>query len=176
MFKLIAATLAALFAVLHIYGAPDRRVETTRVQTESPTAGLSFASFFGESPVETAPQKATSSISDAEAIKRALAASATARAEKDLSPLHGAVVAANATAQDAPNAADTESANFWYVTGTTVNLRQGPGTGNAVVGSLPLGTEAEILADQNGWYQIRTPDGRATGWIFGKFLAEQRPG
>ena len=39
-----------------------------------------------------------------------------------------------------------------------------------------LTTEAEVLADRDGWYQIRTPDGEASGWIFGQFLSEQSPG
>ena len=30
--------------------------------------------------------------------------------------------------------------------------------------------EAEVLADADGWYQIRTSDGGVSGWIFGKFL------
>ena len=57
-----------------------------------------------------------------------------------------------------------------------MNLRQGPGTGNAVVAQVTRGMEAEVLESQNGWYQIRTADGSLSGWISGKFLTEKQPG
>ena len=35
---------------------------------------------------------------------------------------------------------------------------------------------SEVLADKDGWYQIRLADGSSAGWIFGQFLDNQRPG
>ena len=176
MFKLIVATLAALFAILQIFGQPERRVDVARAASDPEVAGLSLASFVG---IETSPKQAepkAPSISDAEAIRLALAASSRARSEQDTAPLRGAVAAAVAPKSDAPDPAKAESTAFWYVTGSDVNLRQGPGTANAVVGRVTLGTDAEVLADRNGWYQIRTADGSATGWIYGKFLRQRNPG
>lgn len=176
MFKLIVATLAALFAFLHVFGEPDRRVEVARAASDPEVAGLSLASFVGIEPPPAQSEPKEPSISDAEAIRLALAASARARAEQDTAPLRGAVTAAIESKEDATDPADVESKAFWYVTGSQVNLRQGPGTGNAVIGRVTLGTEAEVLADRNGWYQIRTADGSATGWIYGKFLDQRDPG
>ena len=64
----------------------------------------------------------------------------------------------------------------WFVTGSRVNVRQGPGTGNAVVGQVTQGMEAQVLETRDGWMQIVTKDGGASGWISGRFLEERQPG
>lgn len=174
MFRLIAVTLAVLFVVLKTYGAPERRVEHQRAEGASPA--FSISEFFGFGADEVATIERTSEISDTDAIRMAMQASASARAEQDAAPLRGAVLAASLTTTEDAQDIRAETANFWYVTGTTVNLRQGPGTSNPVVGSVSLGTEAEVLSNQDGWYQIRTADGSAAGWIFGQFLTDQNPG
>ncbi len=176
MFKLIAVTLAALFAILQFFGAPERRVEVARTSYDAPISAFSFSDFLGLKPDVPDVALTSERISDTEAVRLAMDASATARGEQDAASLRGAVLATTLDVSNTEDAAAVESANFWYVTGTTVNLRQGPGTGNSVVGSVTLGTEAEVLADQDGWFQIRTPDGATSGWIYGEFLSEQRPG
>ncbi len=57
-----------------------------------------------------------------------------------------------------------------------LNLRDGQGEDAALVETLPLGTEATVLAlpatgsdDGFDWYQLETDDG-ATGWAVGEFL------
>ncbi len=66
---------------------------------------------------------------------------------------------------------------MWYVTGTTVNLRAGPSTSDSVVGRVSLGQRAEVLSEtSDGWFEIRTADDQQAGFIFGKFLSENRPG
>lgn len=66
---------------------------------------------------------------------------------------------------------------MWYVTGTTVNLRAGPSTSDSVVGRVRMGQRAEILSEtSDGWFEIRTADDQQAGFIFGKFLSENRPG
>jgi len=65
---------------------------------------------------------------------------------------------------------------MWYVTGSRVNLRGGPSTGDAVVGSVRLGQRAEVIEETaNGWFRIRTPDDGQNGYIFGRFLNQDRP-
>jgi curli biogenesis system outer membrane secretion channel CsgG len=55
------------------------------------------------------------------------------------------------------------------VTGSTVNVRSGPGTGNPVLGTVRRGDRLPILGESGSWYQIRLPDGRE-GWIYNKLV------
>ena len=58
------------------------------------------------------------------------------------------------------------------VTGSRVNLRDGPSTANAVVTSLPGGTEVEALGGSSGnWMELRDPATGATGWMSANFLS-----
>lgn len=50
------------------------------------------------------------------------------------------------------------------INGTWVNVRSGPGTGNAVLKTLPRGTSGVRVAEKNGWYQIDFGNG-LTGWV-----------
>lgn len=53
-----------------------------------------------------------------------------------------------------------------YVTGSRVNLREGPGTSFAVVGKLSDGDEVEVLkANDDGWLQVLTSDTGNIGWM-----------
>ena len=58
-----------------------------------------------------------------------------------------------------------------YVNTNNVNLRTGPGTGNASLGTLPLGTTVIILDYlSNGWYGVQVNG--YPGFIFGDYLTE----
>lgn len=171
MFRLLAVLLAALyFGMLH-FGDVDRR--TAEVARAEPMP-LEFV------PVsfEFAEPSYVSPISDAEAVRMAVAAGEAVRAERKSTPREIVMASAETVLTDATSIAEptAQDATYWYVTGDRVNLRGGPGTGNAVVGQATLGAEAEVLGDANGWYQIRLADGSASGWIYGRFLNENRPG
>lgn len=57
------------------------------------------------------------------------------------------------------------------VSGSRVNLRNGPGTRYAVLGRLTLGDAAEILRENgNGWTKIRVIDSGRIGWMSSRFL------
>ena len=64
--------------------------------------------------------------------------------------------------QSAPRTSMTQaqperSATF-YVSGSRVNQRQGPGTGNAILGSLQRGAAVKVLGTQGGWTpELRSP-------------------
>ncbi|TNC70311.1 SH3 domain-containing protein [Rubellimicrobium roseum] len=83
-------------------------------------------------------------------------------------------------APDAPRAAPegvtvaaasaNAGADLRRVTGTRVNVRSGPGTGNGVVAQVGEGDTAEVLGQDGGWVRIRTPDG-TEGWMSARFLA-----
>ena len=175
MFKYLLAAVAAIYCGLLVFGDESRRPEVSR-QASDDVTGLTLAAFtFVDTSVTVEPL--ISQMSDREAIDAALRAGETYRSERKRKALRGDYVASNNEIPLVVPTEDTSSLRaVWYVSGTRVNLRAGPGTGNAVVGQLVLGDAAEVLGDQDGWYQIRTADGAVSGWIFGKFLSETRPG
>jgi N-acetylmuramoyl-L-alanine amidase len=52
------------------------------------------------------------------------------------------------------------------VTGSTVNIRKGPGAGYAKVGQVRSGTLLVVSDEKNGWYLVQAPGG-VKGWIAG---------
>jgi hypothetical protein len=61
-------------------------------------------------------------------------------------------VAEDATEVAAEPVVEGEPANVWYVTGTTVNVREGPGTDYAVLEKLVRGDAATLVwSDDTGW-------------------------
>jgi hypothetical protein len=60
-----------------------------------------------------------------------------------------------------------------YVTGSSVNQRSGPSTGNSVMGALTKGTPVRKIGTQGGWTQIASPLG--TGWMSSRYLSSQTP-
>ncbi len=170
MFRLLTVALAAIFLVLQIFGDEARRPEVTR-QVQDEVTGISLASFAMPEARATVPAS-VSGLSEAEAVAMAMEAGRAYRADRAARPLRGMVAAV----EPQPAAAGAPASAEWYVTGERVNLRAGPGTENAVVGQLVYGDAAEVLADRDGWYEIRTADGTTSGWIFGRFLTSQLPG
>lgn len=169
MFKLIAVTLAAFYFVLLTFGdGTERSQDVTR--SEPLSISLVQAAAFAQADHQSSY---VSPISDRAAIEMALAAGAEIRAKARTVSRQDRVVASDVAAEAA---IPTPENPLWYVTGSRVNLRGGPGTSNAVVAQVTFGTEAEVLGQSDGWYQIRISDGSVAGWIFGRFLDAQRPG
>lgn len=50
-----------------------------------------------------------------------------------------------------------------------LNIRKGPGTSNAIVGSLPVGSVVEVKEKSSGWYKIKTANG-IEGWVSGDYV------
>ena len=176
MFKLIVVTLAAFVAVLQIFGDPARRpVEVARAAPER----LSLAAFVGVAEtIEEVRVAPALSVSDSEAVAMAMAASRAVREGRLAKPARNRdaeAVELAAAVEEVVEVAATDAV-YWYVSGSRVNLRQGPGTGTAVVAQVTEGTEALVLDARDGWMQIQTRDGATSGWIFGKFLNERKPG
>ena len=168
MIRLTVVTLAALYAVLNVFG--ENRGEAEDVaRTEPLEINLIQASVLPSDAEVTLPVS-PSSISETEAVQLALAAGAELRAQRKLVPLQGSVETVTPELPTADAKPAEIAVSYWTVTGSRVNLRSGPGTSNDVVGQVSNGLQAEVLADRDGWYQIRTADGSASGWIFGKFL------
>jgi cell wall-associated NlpC family hydrolase len=55
------------------------------------------------------------------------------------------------------------------VVAESANVRGGPGTNYDQAGALPAGTQLQVLAQSNGWYQARGDDGRVI-WIAAELL------
>ena len=177
MLKLIVATVAGLFAVLFVFGDEARREEAS-LSKRGPAFEFSLAAFIAQPEVIDAVELApVSSISDDRAVKIAVEAGDLLRAKRSGTYQGDIVTAATSVASGGDTATNgAQIANLWYVSGTRVNLRAGPGTGNEVVARLTLGTKAEVLGDiAADWIEIRTADGTA-GWISSKYLTQTAPG
>lgn len=173
MLKYLVASVAAIYSVLLIFGDESRRPDVTR-QAQDDVTGFSLAAF---ALPETSAVTRTldSDISEAQAVQLAIEAGKAHRANRTAAPLRGLVTAVETVAAT-ETAAPSGTGGYWYVTGSRVNLRAGPGTGNAVVGQLVSGDATEVLDDQNGWYQVRTADGAISGWVSARFLSDRQPG
>jgi hypothetical protein len=55
------------------------------------------------------------------------------------------------------------------VTGSSVNIRSGPGTGHNIVDSVNRGDRLILLGESGNWFQVRLPNGKE-GWIFNKLV------
>lgn len=173
MFKLVAVTLAAIYGVLTIFGDESRRVDVEVTQGVADNVNLTSLASFAQTDQIRVERLSTSGLSDAEAVAAALEAGRKYNAERGSTPLRGMPVVARAETVATDGVEQQAGLELWEVTGSRVNLRAGPGTGNAVVGQLSLGAEAEVLDQGDGWYRIRTVDGSTDGWIFGQFLARK---
>ena len=57
--------------------------------------------------------------------------------------------------------------------GSNLNVRSGPDTSHAVIGSLKDGSTVVVLGEENGWYRVLYADqkGQAvTGYVSGSYL------
>ncbi|WP_415639396.1 SH3 domain-containing protein, partial [Paracoccus nototheniae] len=74
-----------------------------------------------------------------------------------------------------PPATPGEGGPILYVTADRVNMRAGPGTGNAIVTGLDGGTAVEATGPLEAeWIAIRTPSGQQ-GFVAGQFLSTTAP-
>lgn len=160
MIRLTLLTLAALFAVLTIYGKPDPNAPRKVGQVAARQAD--------SAPVAADPQPS------AEIVK--VVSQTPQKVQKfpgpalRPSPEH-ADDAEIALAELAP-AADTE---ILYITGKRVNFRAGPSTNDRVIGALLGGSPVEAIGDTNGgWINIRDAQGRV-GYVSASLLSAKRP-
>lgn len=85
-----------------------------------------------------------------------------------------------ATYADAPDATVTPEASadgeIWYVAGTSLNVRSGPSTDDAVVGKLKRG-EAMLVVAREGdeWARIRIEGDGIEGYVATRFLSAEVP-
>ena len=167
MLRLTALLVVALYAVMVIWGegpeaaGPESDVVVTRAAgLGGPLMGVAAAS----SEIVPDRDEATdlSKLSAAEAVQVAIAAGEVEPAERP---------------DREPRVADVapEPEPAWFVTASSVNLRAGPSTRNAIVGRAGLGDRAEVLSNpSDDWIRIRTEQG-VEAYIYGRFLAAENP-
>lgn len=84
-----------------------------------------------------------------------------------------AVVLGEAARQAVPEpvVAELPAADIRTVSGSRVNVRNGPGTNFSVVAQLTRGSETEVLqAPGNGWVKIKSTDTGGIGWMAERLL------
>lgn len=62
------------------------------------------------------------------------------------------------------------------ITGTRVNMRQGPGTNYPILKRLTIGQQVEVLDDSGtGWLRLRAMPDQTMGWIAASLVSKKRP-
>lgn len=76
-----------------------------------------------------------------------------------------------------PQPAARAATGLFTVTASSLNVRGGPGTANAIVAGspLPAGTVVQGFEDQNGWKRIAVQGSGVAGWVSAKFLQPAVP-
>ena len=65
---------------------------------------------------------------------------------------------------------------IWYVTGSRVNVREGPSTDYGIMGKVIYGEAAEIISDPNSdWVKIRIEGDGVEGFIMKRFMTDVDP-
>ncbi len=87
--------------------------------------------------------------------------------------LAGFQTAPAAQQQLAPQPAPEPAPDLREITGTRVNMRQGPGTNFGIIARLSLGHEVEVLSESGtGWLRLRTHPQGTVGWISASLVSK----
>lgn len=88
-------------------------------------------------------------------------------------PFDESTQVSNPQTSDDPFAVDSvaATASEYEIDGSWVNVRSGPGTGNAVLKTLPRGSKGRKLEEKNGWSKVDFGNG-LIGWVSNKYLAK----
>jgi len=70
------------------------------------------------------------------------------------------------------NGGSTDSGKVAVVTGSIVNVRNGPGTTNAVIGQVSQGERLPFLEQSGDWLRVKLSNG-STGWVAGWLVSIQ---
>lgn len=177
MLKMLLTTAVALYVGFIVWGKPEDRAEAAPVSTSAAVVSASDAIFdtpvilseTGQDTMVTRAAATSTVVPDAAAIAASAPVPGTV-----LPRVLGDPVVVNLVQGSAPGqaTATTEASDgLLRVSGSTVNMRVGPSTGNAVVDSLPEGTLAEPIGPEiDGWIEIRDVASGLTGYMSARFL------
>ncbi len=93
--------------------------------------------------------------------------------EAELSTLKGGTATPGATTTPDPDTNDpgtTTTAKTGTITGSTVNVRSGPGIDYSKVGSVAKGDTVKILGTEGDWYRISI--GNVTGYVSADYVSQ----
>ncbi|MEM9344678.1 MAG: SH3 domain-containing protein [Pseudomonadota bacterium] len=191
--------IAALWFAPELVGSANGQTSAEAVKAQVQPVVKDGATFFGNFRLSlaSAPRTLPGGITEDEAAKIAMARGAAIRTAReqgrslteseiaeigegldrvDAAALVQYASLQQATPQPEPLAAVASPARvdrtpLWTVTGSTVNLRSGPGTGHGVVATASQGETYRPLSDTaSSWIEIELADG-SSAWIYAKFLA-----
>lgn len=177
----IAVTLTGLYGFMSVFGAgnPRAHLDAAAPRPAAQDAGTTAAAAPEPRPAATATEQAvpdqTRSDQPAEAVVKASAQTPEQVQRFPGPPLRPSPEHADGTT---PASAPPPGASgpILYVTGSRVNFRVGPSTGERVIGALSAGAAVEALGPTSGaWVNIRDGQGRV-GYISGQFLSAEAPG
>ena len=84
-----------------------------------------------------------------------------------------AAVSAPSVPETEDNKAEVSGGTTGYITGASVNMRKGAGTGYGVVKVLKMGNEITFYTLTDGWYLIKAGDD--TGYVSSKYISTTKP-
>lgn len=132
----------------------------TRTNSDVLSLGPAEAAPAAPEPVATAPEPQPEPQLETDPVAQQLA---EALANQPVSP------------PDPPAAEAPDEAIVLYVTGSTVNLRAGPSTNDAVLGRVSRGDAVELVDyESNGWARIRVAGLSSDVFMSGDFLSDSR--
>ncbi len=67
----------------------------------------------------------------------------------------------------------TSSTSTLYVNTSVLNVRNGPGTGNAKIGQVTYGTKLTVVGEKSGWAKIKYGSGH--GWVSKQYTSAKAP-
>ncbi|HUK13725.1 MAG TPA: SH3 domain-containing protein [Thermoanaerobaculaceae bacterium] len=76
--------------------------------------------------------------------------------------------------QPAPEEKPAPPQVFVRVTGSRLNVREGPGVDTAAIAKAKKGERLAVVGQDGDWYQVRVGTDR-TGWVLGKFVTRDEP-
>ena len=186
MFKLTFTLAAALYAGFVIWGDPDVALVEDEAAPQNPVVLVEDSADVATAAPVVLETNASSRIAvtrdaplDAAAIVAATPVPAALTAPSRIGePRRISLVAPEAVAEPAAPldavAADVRTEltdGLLKVTGSRVNLRAGPSTGNDVVDSLVRGTLVEqVGVEINGWLKLRDVTSGVEGYMAARFL------
>lgn len=178
----MTATLVALYLVMTIYGAGDLRGARDPVAAPRPAAqdaGREALMPAGQDAAQ--PDAAAARPTDpdpaqpAPEIVQTTAQTPQRVQEFPGPPLRPSPEYVGQTPDEAAPPPQGAQGPILYVTGSSVNFRAGPSTGDRVIGALGQGDAVEALGPTDAaWVHIRDTAGRI-GYMSGQFLSPAQP-
>ncbi|HEX6910193.1 MAG TPA: SH3 domain-containing protein, partial [Longimicrobium sp.] len=92
-----------------------------------------------------------------------------------LAQQRGEVVALLARTVNMPQGDAGAGGEMLVVTADQLNVREGPGSDQPVLGRLPKGARVEVLKEEGEWVLVQAHDPEISGWISRKFTIPESP-